>query len=303
MGNTLSGQMVRKEMQLVGLPELVDLDAYHELIHDSAEALEFNNKLCEYERLLEENNEMDADYKNFLLYILTKGKKVESHKKRREKDEEHDNNCYHEEENDPQYELFLKSLKEHEKSYILEDVKNGLAVVIKYEEDSSSDKECEPEPRRKLRSAMKQKNGPSNQMPGIENQCMHDSHSTPTKEIEKLTWRQSRNKSKSEKKENVKLSTNKIVPDSDYFTFIQTLKVVDDHYVYEYEGHTVVYELKVGENNQQKEEHDDGSYSDVEILDSTTFYKEGDLNFSTVDSIDGLSIHIPLTSTHPNHNL
>ncbi|KAI3460550.1 hypothetical protein Pfo_017213 [Paulownia fortunei] len=277
--------MVRKEMQFVGLEKLADLDAFHDLIHARAES-KFDNKLCEYERLLEENDEVDVDYKNFLLYILTKAERVESHKKRRERDDDvcdHDSDCFAKE-NDPQYELFLKSLTEHETSYVLEDEKNGLPVVIKYEGDAGSDKECDPEPRRKLRSAMKQRVGPSNQMPGVENQCKHDSQSTSTKETKNLTWRKSRNRGNSEKVENVKFSTNEMVPDSDYLNFIQTLKVVEDHYVYVYGDHTVAYELNDGENNQVKEEHEDECSSDLEILDSTSFYKEGNLNPSMVAS-------------------
>ncbi|KAI3465805.1 hypothetical protein Pfo_022468 [Paulownia fortunei] len=221
--------MVRKDMEFVGLEKLVDLDACHDLIHARGESINFDNKLYEYETLLEENNEVDVDYKNFLLYILTKEERVKSLTKRREKDDvvyEHNNDCYAEEKNGRQYELFLKKLTAHEKSYVLEDEKNGLHMIIKYEGDASSGKECDPEPRRKLRSAMKQKNGPSNQMSGVENQ--------------------------------------------------------------KYGGHGVVYELNDGENNCEREEHNDACSFDVEILDNTSFYKEGNLNTSMAASTDVL---------------
>ncbi|KAK4387338.1 hypothetical protein Sango_2340400 [Sesamum angolense] len=229
--------MVQKEINYVGFEKLVDFDAYQDLIHARAESSESG--------------------------------RVNRQKKRSEKDDDLENNIDYssEEENDPQYELFLKSLKEDEKSYALEVKKSCLAVVIKYEGDTSSDEECDPEPRRKLRSATKQKNGPSRQ-PRVQNPCKDDSPSTSTKEAKNLNRRKSRIKAESEKVENVTGSNDNIVPDPDYLIFHQTAKVVDDHYVYTYGGHTIVYEQTYGENNQEQEGHADESSSDVEILDS-----------------------------------
>ncbi|KAL2467235.1 hypothetical protein Adt_43086 [Abeliophyllum distichum] len=66
--------------------------------------------------------------------------RIISNKREREKydigvhDDDSDN-----EENDAQYELFLRNLEEHEKSYVFKGEKNGLCVFIKYEGDSNSD--------------------------------------------------------------------------------------------------------------------------------------------------------------------
>ncbi|KAL0365917.1 UNVERIFIED_CONTAM: hypothetical protein Sradi_3481800 [Sesamum radiatum] len=258
--------MVQKEINYVGFEKLVHLDAYQDLIHARAESSE--SGLHEVKRQLEENDDFDEDYKNLLLQVLNKKERVNRQKKRSEKDDDLENNIDYssEGENDPHYELFLKSLKEDEKSYALEVKKSCLAVVIKYEGDTSSGEECDPEPRRKLRSAMKPKSGPSSQ-PRVQNRCKDDSPSTSTK-AKNLNRRKSKNKAESEKGENVKGSTDDIVPDPDYLIFHQTAKVVDDHYVCTYGGHTIVYEQTYGENNQEQEQHADESSSDVEILDS-----------------------------------
>ncbi|KAL0369284.1 UNVERIFIED_CONTAM: hypothetical protein Scaly_1147300 [Sesamum calycinum] len=224
--------MVQKEINYVGFEKLVDFDAYKDLIHARAESSE--SGLHEVKRRLEENDNFDEDYRNLLLQILNKEGRVNRQKKRSEKDDDLENNIDYssEEENDPQYELFLKSLKEDEKSYALEVKKSCLAV------------------------------------PRVQNPCKDDSPSTSTKEAKNLNRRKSRIKAESEKVENVTGSNDNIVPDPDYLIFHQTAKVVDDHYVYTYGGHTIVYEQTYGENNQEQEGHADESSSDVEILDS-----------------------------------
>lgn len=197
-----------------------DRDAAYKLLHSTAMS---RDELREFIGLVEENDNMDIDYNSYLVNIYVEEKNTESKRKHREKDEER--SFSHEEENDREYELFLERLKKHENSFMLEYEENGVSVVIKYEGESSSDRECDLEPRRKLRSAMKQKDGPSDQMPRVENRGMLDSQSTPRTEIKKmLTWRQTRSKSKSEKEENAKLSTRKIVPHTTYPHSILALK-------------------------------------------------------------------------------
>ncbi|KAK6115603.1 hypothetical protein DH2020_007872 [Rehmannia glutinosa] len=318
------GEMVRKHMEFVGLEKLVEFDTYHDLIHARAENTEseFDNNLCEFQTLLYEDDHVDDDYKIFLSHILTKESRTKSRKKHREKDDddvcELDSDCYTEAENDPQYELFLKSLRAHEKSYVIKDERNGLPWVFKYEGDEysdkegdveykrklrsatkqnngiskyegdeCSDKECDTEYKRKLRSATKQNNGNSNRVPSVEDQSKHDSQSTSSKETKNLTRRKLRNRAKSEKVQNVKFSTDAIVQDPDYLTFLKIVKVVEDQYVYAYGADTVVYELNDGERNHEREEHDDDWSADVEILEST-FYKEGNLNPSMAAATDVL---------------
>lgn len=307
----------------------------------------------EYRRLLDEDR-VDTDYRLYLLDCHVKQKNVESKRKQRGEDDEPDYNCYREGNCDPQYELFLGRLKEDGKSYILESFEYK-GKMIKYEGVLSSDTESDKELRRKP-SAMKPRDGPSTQMPRVENRSSLDSQSTPSTDIEGLIRRQTRNQSRIEKEKNAKLSTKNTVPhstyprstralkehssldkdcnpepermlrsgrkqkiehfnemcdvseddsqstptkemekptrrslknkpkrekeddivqlDPDYYVFSQNLKVVNNrYYAYMDTTHRVVYELKGGESNQVKEEYNDGSYSDVEILDSTTFNK------------------------------
>ncbi|KAH6835310.1 hypothetical protein C2S53_019325 [Perilla frutescens var. hirtella] len=314
----------------------------------------------EWEILLDKKVGVDLEYTGYLWNIHGEEKNAESNRKQREKDDERDNGFYHEEENDPQYELILDRLKEHEMSYMLEYEENGSIVVIKYEGDSCSDRERDQEPKRKLRSAMKQKDGPSSQMPRVENRGMLNSQSTPnTEESKSLNCRQTRNKSNSGKEENAKLSTTKTVScstyphsilalkgdsslDKDcnlprrmlrsatkqknehvnqmhvysddsqytlskemkkltrrsvrnksksekgegntqephYHIFLRNFKGVNNHPTYTDGDCVVVYEMRNGESIREKEEHDDGSHSDVEIIDSTAFYKANMSNCS-----------------------
>lgn len=248
-------------MQFGGMKKLDYHEACDNIKHLRVENTELDNELFEKIRLLKENDKADADYRDFLLRILSGEGRVGSHKRRIEEDDDDDYSS--EEECDPQGQLFIKSLKKHDKSYVLETEVNGLLVVVRYDQDSSSDEECDPEPRRVLRSAMKQKVEPSNWTHEEENQFEHDPESSSSKETKNLTCRKSRNKAKSEMV--AKLSRNGIVPDSDYLAYFQTNKVVDDHIVCTYGGNTVVYELSHGD---KKVKHDDQCSSDMEILDS-----------------------------------
>lgn len=326
----------------------------------------------EYRRLLDEDR-VEADYRLYLLDRHVKQKNVESKRKQRGKDDEPDYNFCREGNCDPQYELFLGRLKEDGKSYILESFEYK-GKMIKYEGVLSSDTECDQELRRKP-SAMKQRDGPSTQMPRVENRSSLDSQSTPSTDIEGLIRRQTRNQSRIEKEKNAKLSTKNTVPhstyprstralkehssldkdcnpepermlrsgrkpkiehfnemcdvseddsqstptkemekptrrslknkpkrekeddivqlDPDYCVFSQNLKVVNNRYcAYMDTTHRVVYELKGGESNQVKEEYNDGSYSDVEILDSTTFNKVGNLRFSCINYLRNIFSHL-----------
>ncbi|KAL7086172.1 hypothetical protein ACP275_14G323300 [Erythranthe tilingii] len=303
--------MVRKKTRLAGSDKPVNSDVYNDIKSHMARSRECCNEMLEYRRRVEEDDNSNVDYKNYLLRILPKEGPIESRKKRREKYddvfEDDDIDCSSEEDIDPQIELFFTCLKEHEKSYVLE----CNNVVIKYEgDDSSSFEECEPDPRRKLRSATKQKVGPTD----VDNQLKDDSiknlncgqsrrkeeaksetvenvkFSTKRKagptdldnqlmddSIKNLNCGKSRRKeeARSETVENVKFSTNGIVPDPHYIDYFNNLKVVNDHCAYTRGRHTVVYEWNGGKkNSSKKEEQDEECSSDVEIIDCTLFDKE-----------------------------
>ncbi|KAL8030844.1 hypothetical protein ABFX02_14G312800 [Erythranthe guttata] len=199
--------MVRKKTRLAGSDKPVNSDVYNDIKSHMARSRECCNEMLEYRRRVEEDDNSNVDYKNFLLRILPKEGPIESRKKRREKYDDvfqdDDIDCSSEEDIDPQIKLFFTCLKEHEKSYVLE----CNDVVIKYEgDDSSSFEECEPYPRRKLRSATKQKVGPTD----VDNQLKDDS-------IKNLNCGKSRRKeeAKIETVENVKFSTKRKVGPTD----------------------------------------------------------------------------------------
>ncbi|XP_042054853.1 uncharacterized protein LOC121799523 [Salvia splendens] len=98
---------------------------------------------------------------------------------------------------DPDYMLMFKKLKKHGNAYRIEYMEeDGSRAIIKYEEASSSDTECDQE----------QIDGPLNQMPLAEVQGTLDSHLAPSREeVENLTSRDTRSKSNKERKENAKL--------------------------------------------------------------------------------------------------
>ncbi|XP_051151086.1 uncharacterized protein LOC127265362 [Andrographis paniculata] len=151
-GKVLRSQKVQEGLQFSGLNKP---DAYHEVL----QSRETRSQISEFRRQLEMEQVVacDADFKEFLLGILNCYERVAPDKKRKENGsaDEHNADCDGEEKNDPQYERFLENLTEHGKSYALKYENNGSLVFIKYEERDSFE-ECDSEPRRKLRSAMKQ---------------------------------------------------------------------------------------------------------------------------------------------------
>ncbi|XP_075484162.1 uncharacterized protein LOC142524205 isoform X2 [Primulina tabacum] len=268
--------MVRKQEKFVALENLVDHDMYHDVVLAREGGALFGNELFEFKRLMEETHEVDTDYASFLLSILTLDKKFGPVKKQKEKSNHvigNENDCYIEEENDPQYELFLENLKEHEKSYIFQFGRAGSPGVIKYEREISLDEECDSEPNRRLSSDIKQDYELPSQMPRIENQHNHLMRSTSVETNKNFTPRKSKKEVKNQKVETEKHSTSEMVPDLDYLTFLQSSKVIDDYFVCTFGGGTVVFEKNDMENNQEKENSDDEHSSDVEVLDVAAFDK------------------------------
>ncbi|XP_073120952.1 uncharacterized protein [Henckelia pumila] len=266
-------QMVRKQEKFTGLENLRDHDAYNDFVLSGSRGAQLVN--------MEESHDVDMDYSHFILDILTLDKKFGPVKRRKETSNkvvgnDSDDDCYIEEaKNDPQYEMFLKNLKEHEKSYVFQFERAGSPWAIKYEREISLDEECDSEPERRLRSEIKHDYGLPNRMPHIENQCKHLLRSTSVEMNENLTPRKSKKEVKNLKLEAGKHATSEMVSDLDYLTFLQSSKFVDDYYVCTFGGGTIVYEKVDMENNQEKENSDDEHSSDVEILDASAFYKEG----------------------------
>ncbi|XP_057773311.1 uncharacterized protein LOC130992618 isoform X2 [Salvia miltiorrhiza] len=143
--------------------------------------------------------------------------------------------------------------------------------------DSSLDRNRGQQFRKKLRSALKQ----------------NDEHFNQT---EKLTRMNSRSKSTSEEEDVVVLDPvshrvssqnlkrlraqwkseydeDMIQLDPEYDKFHQGLKLVNNHYVYKDEDNEVVYNERNEELMKVNDDDDDDSCSDLEIIDSTTFYK------------------------------
>lgn len=274
----LLSQMVRKQEKFVALENLVDHDMYHDVVLARAEGARVVNELFEIKRLMEKSHKVDTDYTYFLLSVLALDEKFGPVKKQKETSNHvigNDNDCYIEEENDPQYELFLKNLKEHEKSYVFQFERAGSPGIIKYEREISLDEDCYSEPKRRLRSDIKQDYGLPSQMPRIENQHKHLMRSTSVEMNNRFTPRKSKKEVKNQKVEAEKHLTSEMVPDLDYRTFLQSSKFVDEYFVCTFGGGTVVFEKNDTENNQEKENSDDEHSSDVEVLDLAAFYKEG----------------------------
>lgn len=277
----LLSQMVRKQEKFVALENLVDHDLYRDVVLDREESARFVNELFKIKRLMEKTHKMDTDYTYFLLTILTLDEKFGPVKKQEETSNHvigNDNECYIEEENDPQYEVFLKNLKEHEKSYVFQFERDGSPGIIKYESEISFDEDCYSEPTRRLRSDIKQDYGLPSQMPRIENQHKHLMRSTSVEMNKKFTPRKSKKEVKNQKVEAEKHSTSEMVPDLDYHAFLRSSKFVDEYFFCTFGGGTVVFEKNDTENNQEKENSDDEDSSDVEVLDLAAFYKEGKSN-------------------------
>ncbi|KAL6504860.1 hypothetical protein OROHE_023618 [Orobanche hederae] len=273
-------------MESTEFEKLVGFATYHDLEFDKAEGTEADIKEA---TMLEEGESMDDDYKKLMLCILNKKSSAKPPKKQREKDNNAhrlDSDCYTDEAvnvNDHHYGLFLKSLRAHEKSYVIRDEANGVPSVVKYEGGgcSSSDEECDTVYKRKSRSAKKKLNNRPRE------KCKHDSQSTSSsKEAVNLSRRKLRKRaSKSDKVVNVKISSDESVTEPDYSTFMKEYRVVEDHAVYEYGPCQVVYEPRDGEGNHEREDDDDWA-DDVKILDGTLFGKEGKSSPSTAVAND-----------------
>ncbi|PIN14115.1 hypothetical protein CDL12_13233 [Handroanthus impetiginosus] len=257
-----------------------DFDAYRD-IKLLRESTDFDVR--EKKKLLDENVNIDESVKKLLSNLLDMEERVDSHQKQKEKDDdrEHDNDPS--DDGNDQEPREKRRERENDLCEHCSDFYNDDNDDDEDENDPHSDDECNQEPRRKLRSAMKQNNAPSShQMPGVDNQAKIDSLSTSIKETINLTQRKSMNNN-SEKAQNVKCSTNEMVPDPDYLIFTQALEVVGDHYVFTYEGYRVVYEMNGGESSQERKENHDESSSDVEIIDRTSFCKKGNVNPSLMN--------------------
>lgn len=262
-------------MEFTEFEKLVGFAHYHDLEFDKSEGTEADIKEA---TMLEEGESIDDDCKKLMLCILNKKSSAKPPKKRREKDDNahrlDSSDCYTDEEvnvNDHHYALFLKSLRAHEKSYVIRDEANGVPSALKYEGGgcSSSDEECDTVYKRKSRSAKKRINRPREK-------CKHDSQSTSSsKEAVNLSRRKLRKSaSKSKKVVSVKISSDESVAEPDYSTFMKEYRVVEDHAVCEYGPCKVVYEPSDGEGNHEREDDDDWA-DDVKILDGTMFGKEG----------------------------
>lgn len=253
-------------MQLGLYEESIDLAAYR----DALDPMEWAD--------------MDSDLKHFLLREGHAGAEnpfAQTNKKRGEKDKEDDQNCYHEEVNDPRYVYFLKNLKEHGKSYILEydddeEEEDGVPIKIKYEGDLIVDEECDVEPVRKLRSTTKKINTPSDQIFDVEDQRERERGKKQASERE--MGKKQANKFKSKKEDNAR-SINKLVRDPDYDVFIRFSKFSQNKIVFKYEGETIVYDEGGKKNVGEKD--NDGSFPGVEIIDPDTFYKKRTPSFSS----------------------
>ena len=166
--------MVKKDRQIVS-QKFNDFDAIS------------YNKLC---KLLRKDG-VDKTYMGALVKIFSERSRAKPNEELRLNDD------VNEDKDDPDYMLMLGKLKKHGDAYRAEYVKeDGSRAIIKYEEASSSDTECDQE----------QIDGPLDQMPLAEVQGILDSHlASSREEIKKLTGRKKRSKSNNEREENAKL--------------------------------------------------------------------------------------------------
>ncbi|KZV23189.1 hypothetical protein F511_05028 [Dorcoceras hygrometricum] len=249
----------RGSEKFVGLESLVHHNAYYDVVLGRTGGTRFANESFKGKRLMEESREVDMDYSHFISSILTLAEKFGSL--------ENDSDCYIEEENDPEYEQFLKNVKEHEKSYVFLINRAGSPGVIKYESEFSFDEKCHSEPRRGLRSEIKQGCGRPNWMPHVESQHKYLLRSTSVEMNTNLIPRKSKKEVNNQKVE----AASEMVPDLDYLNFLQSTKFADDFLVFTFGGDTIVYEKL----DLVKENSDDEHSSEVKIIDVTAFYKEG----------------------------
>ncbi|KAL1561202.1 hypothetical protein AAHA92_03938 [Salvia divinorum] len=174
--------MVTKDKQIVS-QKFNDLDAAYSYKLQSPIS-------CNELRKLLLHDDTDETYGNLLMKLLSKPSRAKPDEELRLNDD------FDEHKDDPDYMRMLGKLKKHGNAYRTEYVEDGSRTIIKYEEASSSDTECDQE----------LIDGPLNQMPLAEVQGILDSHLTSSREeIEKLTCREPRSKSNNEREENAKL--------------------------------------------------------------------------------------------------
>ncbi|XP_011102127.1 uncharacterized protein LOC105180157 [Sesamum indicum] len=228
--------MVLGSVEFARLQNFVPIDVYNDLQYARARNSLLDYELHEIKRQVE-CDEIDDTYKTLLLCLLTKVDTVEGSKKRKEKEavNEHNDDST-EEENDPQYELFLKHLKEHNKSYVLEYEKDSSPAVIKYNGDTDSDEDSDQEPRRVTRS-IKQKN----QMLGVENLTKHDQVSNLVKKSKERSRSQLMNEA--DHVDIAKDFSNNVVPDPEDLHIQHKVELEHDHNVYKGSSRTLLNQM------------------------------------------------------------
>ncbi|XP_042063235.1 uncharacterized protein LOC121807104 isoform X2 [Salvia splendens] len=152
---------------------------------------DFDAISCNELRKLMRKDVADETYMGALVKIISEKSRAKPNEELRLNDD------VDEDEDDPDYMLILGKLKKHGNAYRAEYVEeDGPRAIIKYEEASSSDTECDQE----------QIDGPLNPMPLAEVQGILDSHlASSREEIKKLTKRKKRSKSNNEREENATL--------------------------------------------------------------------------------------------------
>lgn len=236
------------------------------------DGLDVSDFLCKYGKILDGDG-ADLDYRKFVLRLIAAEMGAEADRNPRERDEEYDDYRHNEEkeEEDPDYTFLLSHLEASGMSCILTYEDKGSSHVIKFEEAMRSESEHDEVQRRKL-SVMEKKAGPSSKMPLLQNKSIQETNeyerdwygrSSTKKKVPRSTTLQNKPRSKKEDDDIMHM-------DPEYLIFNNELKFVADHLVYQTpDRERIVYEMRDGGFNQVKEEPYDGSYSDVEILDST----------------------------------
>ncbi|KAL0438144.1 UNVERIFIED_CONTAM: hypothetical protein Slati_2297400 [Sesamum latifolium] len=238
--------MVLGPMEFARLQNFVSSDVYNDLQHARARNRLLDNELYEIKRQVE-GDETDDTYKTLLLCLLAKVETGEGCKKRKEKEavNEHNDDST-EEENDPEYELFLKHLKEHNKYYVLEYEKDSSHVVIKYNGDTDSDEDSDQEPRRVTRG-IKQKN----QMLGVENLTKHDQESNLVKKSKERTRSQLRNEAGHVV--SAKDFSNNVVPDPEDLHIQHKVELAHDHNIYKGSSRTLLNRMPIMKSRQKRD--------------------------------------------------
>ncbi|KAL2528176.1 Uncharacterized protein Fot_20777 [Forsythia ovata] len=239
----------------------------------------------ECKQQLKEILDMDEEYKCLMLIALSDAEKSESRKRKRERHNDVGEENESDSVDDPQYELFLSRLKLYEKSYIFEGEKNGVPMVIKYEELGSSKDGCAAKPWKKTKNHTGQKNVFSNEKPSLgdnwatENQVEHEVKARPGKKakvqkqhnlLPRLNKsgnmkRQHDMQTRCDKKRNVPTRRN----------VRSTVKIDRDNWGEDVQDAklSTANEKDSGKTNQKKK--DDESASDLEVLETAEFGKEG----------------------------